>query len=66
MVVFGVFCVYQMHRFAHTHSIFLVLLTIFDLILIYLTWREYLQKKRARDEGAKTTKEASKPQESNA
>jgi uncharacterized membrane protein len=50
----------------HTHSIFLVLLTIFDLILIYLTWREYLQKKRARDEGSKTAKGTSKPQESNA
>ena len=66
MVVFGVFCVYQMHRFTHTHSIFLVLLTIFDLILIYLTWREYQQKKRERDQGAKTAKEAPKPQESNA
>jgi uncharacterized membrane protein len=42
------------------------LLTIFDLILVYLTWREYLQKKRVRDEGSKTAKEAPKPQESNA
>ncbi|MGH9746809.1 MAG: DUF2127 domain-containing protein [Candidatus Acidiferrales bacterium] len=50
MFVFAVFCVYQMHRYTRTHSIFLVLLTIFDLFLIYLTWREYVQKKRARDE----------------
>jgi uncharacterized membrane protein len=42
------------------------LLTIFDLILIYLTWREYQQKKRERDQGTKTAKEAPKPQESNA
>ena len=50
MVVFAIFCVYQMHRYTRTHSIWLVLLTIFDLFLIYLTWREYTQKKRARDE----------------
>jgi uncharacterized membrane protein len=48
--VFAVFCVYQMYRYTHTHSIWLVLLTIFDLFLIYLTWREYQQKKQARDE----------------
>jgi uncharacterized membrane protein len=50
----------------HTHSIFLVLLTIFDLILIYLTWREYLQKKRERDQSTKTAAETGKPSESNA
>jgi uncharacterized membrane protein len=58
MVVFAIF--------THTHSIFLVLLTIFDLILIYLTWREYQQKKRERDQSAKTTEETPKPSESNA
>jgi uncharacterized membrane protein len=66
IVVFAIFCVYQMHRFTHTHSIFLVLLTIFDLILIYLTWREYQQKKRERDQSAKTVEEAPKPSETNA
>ena len=66
MVVFAIFCVYQMHRYTHTHSILLVLLTIFDLILIYLTWREYLQKKRERDQGTSTAKEARKTSESNA
>jgi uncharacterized membrane protein len=66
IVVFGLFCVYQIHRYTHTHSIFLVLLTIFDLILIYLTWREYLQKKRERDQVAKTAGEARTPSESNA
>jgi uncharacterized membrane protein len=49
MFVFAVFCVYQMHRYTRTHSIFLVILTVFDLFLIYLTWREYVQKKKARD-----------------
>jgi uncharacterized membrane protein len=48
MIVFAVFCVYQMHRYTRTHSIWLVVLTVFDLFLIYLTWREYQQKKQAR------------------
>ncbi|MGA8145826.1 MAG: DUF2127 domain-containing protein [Candidatus Acidiferrales bacterium] len=54
IVVFTVFCAYQMHRYTRTHSIWLVLLTIFDLLLIYLTWREYLQKKSERDARGKT------------
>jgi uncharacterized membrane protein len=52
--VFAVFCAYQMHRYTRTHSIWLVVLTVFDLFLIYLTWREYQQKKQARDKRAGT------------
>jgi len=52
MFVFAVFCVYQMHRYTHTHNIWLVVLTVFDLFLIYLTWREYRQKKQERDRHA--------------
>jgi uncharacterized membrane protein len=48
MLVFAGFCVYQIHRYTRTHSIMLVLLTIFDLFLIYLTWREYLEQKQIR------------------
>jgi uncharacterized membrane protein len=65
IVVFGIFCVYQMHRYTHTHSIFLVLLTIFDLILMYLTWKEYVKLKRERDESKGAVK-AAKPSESQA
>jgi len=61
IVVFGIFCVYQMHRYTHTHSIFLVLLTIFDVILIYLTWREYLKKRRERNERRGIETAASQP-----
>jgi uncharacterized membrane protein len=43
--VFGVFCVYQVHRFTHTHSIALLLITFFDLVIIWLTWREYRDQK---------------------
>ena len=64
IVVFGLFCVYQIHRFTHTHSIFLVLLTIFDLILMYLTWKEYVKLKREREERKDAV--AAKPSESQA
>jgi uncharacterized membrane protein len=66
IVVFGVFCVYQMHRYTHTHSLFLVLLTIFDLVLMYLTWKEYVKLKRERDERKGAVGEAAKPSESQA
>lgn len=47
MGVFGMFCMYQMHRFLHTHSITLLLITVFDLLIICLTWREYRDQKLA-------------------
>ncbi len=52
MFVFAVFCVYQIHRYTHTHNIWLVVLTVFDLLLIYLTWREFKQKKQAGTKSA--------------
>ena len=41
IAVFGLFVVYQIFRWSITGSIWYVLLTFFDLVLIYLTWREY-------------------------
>ena len=41
IVVFCAFIAYQLYRFSHTHSIFLILLTIFDCAVIWLTWHEY-------------------------
>ena len=35
------FIAYQLYRFTHTHSIWLLLLTAVDLAVIYLIWREY-------------------------
>jgi uncharacterized membrane protein len=52
LVVFASFVFYQMFRFAHTHSLGLVLLTVFDIAIIYLTWMEYLEQKRLRDSKA--------------
>ena len=41
IVVYFLFIAYQLYRFTYTHSVFLVLLTVFDLFVIWLTWHEY-------------------------
>jgi uncharacterized membrane protein len=41
IVVFGLFVVYQLYRFSFTHSVFLLLITGVDLVVIALTWHEY-------------------------
>jgi uncharacterized membrane protein len=48
IVVFGLFSVFQVHRFFHTHSVTLLLLTGFDVLIIWLTWREYHDQKDSR------------------
>ncbi len=48
--VFGVFSVYQIYRFDHTHSPALLILTIFDAAIIWLTWKEYRVRKAERKE----------------
>ena len=37
------FIVYQVYRFLFTHSLWLIALTILDLIVAFLIWREYEQ-----------------------
>jgi uncharacterized membrane protein len=39
--VFGLFIVYQLYRYSFTHDIGLIVLSIFDLFVIYLAWHEY-------------------------
>lgn len=46
--VFGAFILYQIYRYTHTHSVFLVFLTVFDLFLIAITWHEYKYAKKYR------------------
>lgn len=46
LVVLGMFVAYQTYRFTYTYAIGLVLLTIFDLAVIYLIWREYVIVKK--------------------
>ena len=39
--VFGAFIAYQLYRFSYTHDVGLILLSIFDLFVIYLAVHEY-------------------------
>ncbi len=39
--VLSIFIAYQIYRLSYSFSIFLALLTIFDILLIWLTWHEY-------------------------
>ncbi len=45
-VVFGLFIVYQLYRYTFTHSIWLLLLTVLDALVILLTWHEYQYMRR--------------------
>lgn len=46
IVVFLCFILYQLYRFSHTHSTWLLLITLLDIVVIWLAWHEYnyLQK----------------------
>jgi uncharacterized membrane protein len=41
LLVTVLFMVYQLYRYAHTHAISLIVLTVFDLIVLWLIWKEY-------------------------
>jgi uncharacterized membrane protein len=50
LVVLGLFIVYQVYRyFVVSHSLGLVVLTVFDLVVMWLIWQEYkiIQKHRS-------------------
>jgi uncharacterized membrane protein len=49
IIVLAAFVCYQLYRFALTHSLVMVLLTLFDLLVIVLTWLEY-GKQRAHSQ----------------
>jgi uncharacterized membrane protein len=44
----GAFLVYQIYRMTYAPSVGLALLTVFDLLVLWLTWREYLRMRAAR------------------
>jgi|GEM_PF-118935 len=46
-VFLGGFVVYQIYRMTYAPSVGLALLTVFDIVIIWLTWREY-RRMRAR------------------
>lgn len=41
LIVFGLFILYQLYRFEHTHSPWLLFVTAIDVVVIGLTWHEY-------------------------
>lgn len=42
--VFGLFIVYQLYRFSLSHSLWLVVITVVDVVVIGLTWQEYRRR----------------------
>ena len=42
----GIFILYQLYRFSHTHSLGLVALSAFDLFMVVLVWLEYRSQKQ--------------------
>src|ERR1035437_2757342 len=40
-VVLTIFSIYQIYRYIYNPSLWLVILTVFDIIVIWLIWREY-------------------------
>lgn len=41
MAIFGLFIVYQLYRLSLTHSLWLLVITAVDVLVIGLTWHEY-------------------------
>jgi len=50
LVVLGIFLCYQIYRFSHNHSIGLAILSVIDLAVLVLIWRDYkyMKAKKAR------------------
>jgi len=46
IIVFTLFIAYQLFRFTMTHSMWLLIITAFDIAVITLTWHEYQHLKR--------------------
>src|SRR5258707_15551921 len=56
IVTLAVFVCYQIYRFALSHSVLMILLTLFDVVVIFLTWLEYgQQRSRRQTESPRTT-----------
>ena len=45
IIIFSLFIVYQLYRFSFTHSILLIILSLFDVLVIVLTYLEYQRLK---------------------
>lgn len=45
IVIFSLFILYQLFRYSLTHSVWLLVLTVLDVVVIWLTWKEYQFRK---------------------
>jgi uncharacterized membrane protein/NAD(P)-dependent dehydrogenase (short-subunit alcohol dehydrogenase family) len=61
LVVFTLFVGYQIYRYTLTHSVFLLLMTAVDLVVIGLTWHEYRYFARPATRAGLTRKPPRKP-----
>lgn len=52
IVIFSAFSVYQIYRYSHTHAFALLVLTVFDILIVLLTWEEYRAEKLRRSQRA--------------
>ncbi len=43
--VLAIFALYQMYRYIYHHSLWLIILTVIDFVVIWLIWKEYLRIK---------------------
>ncbi len=41
LVVLGLFILYQIHEIVKAHSVVVIAVTLFDLIVVWLIWREW-------------------------
>ena len=52
IAIFSAFSVYQIYRYSHTHAFVLLVLTVFDILIVLLTWEEYRAEKLRRSRRA--------------
>lgn len=45
IAIFSMFIIYQLYRYSFTHSVWLLLFTFFDTVIIWLTFHEYKKRK---------------------
>lgn len=48
IIVFAGFVVYQIYRYTFTFDAWLLILTVLDIIIIWLTWHEYEYRRRSK------------------
>jgi uncharacterized membrane protein len=60
IVVLLIFIGYQLYRIVLQPSVGLVALTVFDAVIVVLTWREYRRQRRIPDRSPATTDSAAR------